>query len=524
MSAFGIRLVLFCSLAALPVAAKELRFTIPGDPRSFDPLHSTEQNGEIIRYITSGVLLRDNRTTGVIEPVLAESWKLSDRGATINIRLKPSLRFSDGTPLTAADVERTLRIALDPKDAAPAGDIFRSSSGDPQIHVLSDREIVVHYAVPKPGLEQAFDTLAIVPPRSGSRFPATAGPFYVAEYKPGEYIRLLRNPWFKPLPPLDSIRVDIQENRDIELSRFLKGDLNLMNNLDADSFEQIRTKMPQAAVDLGPSMDVEFLWFNQSPARNLPEWKRTWFRSTAFRHAISASLHRDDIVRLVYKGYAHPAAGPFSPANIFWYNHNLQPRTYDPAASARLLAQDGFINRGGILYDQAGHPVEFSLITNAGNKSRERTAAIIQDDLRKIGIRVNIAALEFGSLVERISKTADYEACLLGFTNVDVDPSAQNNVWLSSGAHHPWWPEQKAPSTGWEREIDSLTLKQASEPDRTKRKQAFDRVQQLVYEQEPLIYLVNKDSLAAVSPAVHGTLPTALTPQLLWNVGNVGID
>jgi peptide/nickel transport system substrate-binding protein len=183
-----------------------------------------------------------------------------------------------------------------------------------------------------------------------------------------------------------------------------------------------------------------------------------------------------------------------------------------------LLAQDGFRRQGGALLDREGHRVEFSIITNAGNKYRERMAAMIQQDLGNIGIRVNVVTLDFPSLIERITRTYDYEACLLGLINNDLDPNSQMNVWLSSAENHQWNPSQKAPATGWEAEIDKLMREQASTLDLKKRKQAVDRVQEIVWQQEPFIYLVNKNAMSAISTKVRNAKPVVLRPQVYWNI------
>src|SRR5262249_36642328 len=145
-----------------------------------------------------------------------------------------------------------------------------------------------------------------------------------------------------------------------------------------------------SGMDLGPSLDSEFLWFNQSPSPAVPEWKRKWFQSAAFRHAISASIRRDDIVRVAYRGHARPALGPVSPTNRFWFNSALKPLPFDTESALRSLTGEGFTLKDGVLRDRSGHAVEFSLVTNAGNRQREAMAALIQDDLRAVGIRVNI--------------------------------------------------------------------------------------------------------------------------------------
>jgi peptide/nickel transport system substrate-binding protein len=145
-------------------------------------------------------------------------------------------------------------------------------------------------------------------------------------------------------------------------------------------------------------------------------------------------------------------------------------------------------------------------------------ATMIQQDLGGIGIRLNVVTLDFASLIERITRSFNYESCLLGFVNNDLDPDSQMTVWLSSGENHTWNPAQKSPATGWEAEIDSLMRAQASSLDVKKRKQAVDRVQEIVWQQEPFIYLVNKDAMSAVSTNLHNVHPVALRPQVYWNI------
>jgi peptide/nickel transport system substrate-binding protein len=511
-------------LAAAPKTPQELRFSLPGDPRTFDALHVSDPRSEIIRYLTGGVLLRINRVTDQLQPMLAESWNVTGGGRAITFHLRPGLKFSDGSPLTAADVARTYNTALDPKQASPAGDTFRAE-GNIDVKVISPLELTIRYRDPKPGIDRLFDSLSIVPP-GDAKLPASAGPFFVAEYKPGEFVRLARNPnyWQRGLPHLDSIHIDIQPNREIEFTRFLRGESHLIHKVEPENYERLVKAMPTAAHNLGAGLDPEFLWFNQSPAAAIPDYKKKWFASLAFRHAISASIHRDDLARIVYRGYAHPAAGPFSPSNKFWFNAALKPLPFDSSAAARNLAADGFALRDGVLHDRDGHPVEFSLITNSNNRARVAMAAVIQDDLRKIGIQVNVVTLDFNSLIERVSKTSQYEACLLGFANVEVDPMEQMNVWLSSGEQHQWWPLQKSPATPWEARIDQLELRQASDPSRALRKKAFDEVQRIVVEQEPIIYLVNPDYLAAISPALRGVQPVVAPQQILWNIESLHLE
>ena len=163
------------------------------------------------------------------------------------------------------------------------------------------------------------------------------------------------------------------------------------------------------------------------------------------------------------------------------------------------------------------------MITNAGNKLHERMLVLIQQDLARLGIQLNVVTLDFPSLVERISRTFNYEAVLMAFSNLDLDPSGQMNIWVSSAANHQWNPNEKAPATPWEAEIDKLMAAQNGTEDRAKRKVYFDRVQQIVADKAPMLFLVNPNALSAVSPNVKNVTPAVLTPQIFWNADRLQV-
>jgi peptide/nickel transport system substrate-binding protein len=509
----------------LLVGQGELRFTLGSDPKTFHPLLADDENAVTVRYLTAGVLIRIDRLTQNSEPELADSWKVSPDHKSIAFRLRHGVAFSDGTPFTAADVAYTIRTVSDPNLHSPSGESFPLTV---KAIVNGPDSVSIVFPAPQTSFESLFDQLPILSSKSPLKEKAVLGPFVVSEYRAGLDILLKRNPHYwkkdsggRPLPYLDSVRLSIQQNKEIQYSRFRRKEIHLINNLEPAAFQRLSRESAAEAVDGGPSLDVDFFWFNQVPISPVADYKRIWFQSRNFRLAISEAINRNDICRIVYLGHAKPALGPFSPANRFWFDQNLKPQVFDPEASLKLLRDEGFQLQNGELHDKAGHRVEFSIITNSGNKAREGTAVLVQQDLKKVGIRLNIVTLELRSLIERIAQTHDYEAALLGLVNIDIDPNGQMNVWLSSSPQHGWNPNQKSPATKWEAEIDKLMLAQASEIDPAKRKAAFDRVQQIVRDELPYIYLVNRNTLSAVSSSLKGVHPAKLFPETFWNIDEI---
>lgn len=503
----------------------ELHFCLHGEPKTFNPVLVDDEASENVRYLTGGVLIRLNRQSQALEPALATSWEISRDRRTITFHLRKDLHFSDGTPFTAEDVAYTMKLLMDPQTHSPTGDAFRSGEGSLEVRAPAADLVVITFPAPIAGLDRLFDQVAILSAHSPKKEMAVLGPFFVSDYKPGSYVLLARNPnyWKRDaqghaLPYLDSVRLDIQRNRDIELVRFRRGELQLINRLDAEQFERLRHDNPAATRNAGTGLDAEEFWFNESPTAPLSEYKKAWFRMTEFRQAVSMAINRADLCRIVYGGYAKPAYGPVSPSNHFWFNSSLENRKYDPKGALAMLTRAGFRYENEVLKDSAGNRVEFNLITNSGNAAREKMSVMIQQDLLQVGIKVNVVTLDFPSLIERMTRTLEYDACLLGLVNTDLDPDSQMTVWLSSGENHQWNPNQKTPATSWEAEIDKLMKEQASARTDNERKAKFDRVQQIVAEQQPFIYLINKDVLLAVSPALFGTAPVVLNPQAFWNV------
>jgi peptide/nickel transport system substrate-binding protein len=131
---------------------------------------------------------------------------------------------------------------------------------------------------------------------------------------------------------------------------------------------------------------------------------------------------------------------------------------------------------------------------------------------------VTIASLEFGAFVDRVTRTRDFDACVFGIVSGDADPNSDVNVWLSSGSLHLWNPAAARPATPWEAEIDTLMRAQMWARSSSERKRMYDRVQALLAEHEPMIFLASPNILVAAKPTLGNFTPAILPHYALWNV------
>jgi peptide/nickel transport system substrate-binding protein len=228
-------------------------------------------------------------------------------------------------------------------------------------------------------------------------------------------------------------------------------------------------------------------------------------------------------VRLVYQGRGAALWGPVTPGNRRWVDAKVAHQPHSIEHARQLLREAGFKwasspSGDSALLDADGSPVEFSILTSSSNADRMKMATLIQDDLKHLGMRVQVVPLEFRSLLDRITQTKEYDACVLGLVSFDADPNSDMNVWLSSGGTHLWNPSQAHPATAWESEIDRLMEEQLTVTSYEQRKKLYDRVQEILAEFQPMIFLASPDILVAARNTIGNFHPAVLEPYVLWNV------
>ncbi|MGA8153837.1 MAG: ABC transporter substrate-binding protein [Terriglobales bacterium] len=520
------------------------------EPKTLNPVTATDAvSREVIGRLHAD-LIEINRASQKTEPALAKSWKMSPDGRTFTLTLRQGVRFSDGQPFDADDVIFSFTVYLDEAVGSPQRDLLMIDGKPPVITKLD--QYTVRFSLPRPyaAAERLFDGFAILPRhilektyREGKfvqAWPLNApptevvglGPFRVKQYSPGQRLLLERNPYYwkvdsenHRLPYLDELVFLFVGSEDAQLMRFEAGETDLISRLSAENYallskEQSRTGLQLA--DLGPSLEYNFLFFNLNDlsGKKLDNitGKQVWFQDLKFRQAVSAAVDRDSIVKLVYGTRGTPLWGNVGPGNKMWVNQSIPHPQRSLENARQLLKSAGFRwNASGQLFDAKGQPVEFSIVTSSSNAQRMKIATLLQDDLSHLGMQVHVVPLDFRAMLNRVFQSFDYEAAVMGLGGGDADPNPEMNVWLSSGSTHLWRMNETQPATAWEREIDQLMNRQMVTLAYPQRKKLYDRVQQIISEQLPFIFLATPDILAAAQAEVGNFQPALLDHYTLWN-------
>lgn len=510
-----------------------LRIALRAEPKTFNPVIALDApSRDVIRRLHADLITIDRASQKTV-PSLAESWSVA--GNQYTLKLRKNVRFSDGAPFTADDVLFSFAVYADEKIRSPQRDLLLIRNQPIDVKKLDPHTVTFQLPGPYAAAERIFDSVAILPKhkleavwKSGKlrdawtlNTPASEivglGPFRLKEYRPGETVRVERNPYYwKPdRPHLDGLEFQLLADEDLQLARFASGDIHLLNRLTPKAVAYLERRPDAQIVDLGPSLEYNFLAFNLSPnSPHLPA-----FNKREFREALSLAADRDAIVNLVFQKRATAIWGHVSPGNKLWFSNKIpHPARSIDTARARLKSAGFTWNPAGTLLDPAGAPVTFSILVSSSSHERQQMAVLLQADWKQLGIAVTITPLEFRALLDRVLNTRQFDTCLLGLGGGDADPNPEMGVWQSSGAMHLWNPNQKSPATKWEAELDSLMQNQMGATNPVERFRLYARVQEIVAAEQPMIFLVSPNVVVARANTVGNFRPAVLDHQTLWNV------
>ena len=534
---------------------------IATDPKTFNPWVSADTTSSELSGMMFSSLAITDKYTGDVVPYLASSIKVEEDGVTYYTTLRKGLTWSDGKPITSADVEFTWNtIIAGGYGNASLRDITTVEGKSPEVTIVDQltnkyvtskkfapfKRVVGGVAIaPKHIIEpvikskngrkkfQGFWGVTLDP--SGL---VTSGPFRLKRFVPSQRVEFVRSKNFAmlnqggdQLPYLDKIVHNFIPDVQVNLLKFKGKETDISIIRSRDTFEMMKEREAgnYSLHNLGQSVGSTFLTFNQNRRVN-PETKKPyvdpvkskWFNDTNFRQAINHVLNRENMVANYFKGLGYPSFTAISPVSPF-FNNKLKGFKPDFDYAEGLLKESGFSkNADGMLVDKDGNKVEFDLIITTGGTFLPAIAGMAIDDMKKLGIKVNLQEINFNIMVDKVMNSLDWQATIFSLSGGDpFEPNDSANVYKSDGRLHLF--DQRKPdkdgkitvvdARDWETRIDEIYNTASQTMERGNRKKLYDEVQKILYDQAPMVYLVSAMNIVAARNTIQNYQPTQLSQQ-----------
>jgi peptide/nickel transport system substrate-binding protein len=493
-----------------PVRGGTAVIGISADLDSLNPYLSRQALTRDVAYQIFETLMEEQADFGdgppSFEPALAASWDISGDGLAITFHLRKDAVWSDGVPVTAADVRFSWQAAVHPDVAwlgAEAKEFIRDAE------VVDTHTVRFHFTRVYPyQLMDAND--GVILPRHIwepipfdewrtsrlDREPVCSGPFRVERWAPGQFIELARNERhdLPGRPLLDRVVFLVIPDAASGLEQLLAGEIDFWDKIEPRHMERLQ-RQPDVLLHRYPDRYYGFLAWN---------CVRPLFSDPEVRRALTLAMDRQRIVADLFRGTAEPASGPIPP--LYWaHDGTLKPYPHDPAAARQLLEAAGWIDRDGDGWrDRNGVPFRFELQVNAESSLRQDMALMIQEDLRQVGLDVQPVVLERRT-AGALQRAHDFDAFIGGWrlpTKVDLAVTFAT-ASVEEGVNYGRYSND---------ELDALLAQSEQAADFRDAKPLLDRAQRLLRRDQPYTFLYWRERLVAFSTLVRDVQPNSQSP------------
>ena len=440
-------------------------------------------------------------------PAMADSWQFSKDCLNLTFKLRKDVRWHDGKPFTADDVLFTYKTMMNPKTPTAYRDDFEPVK---DVQVVDPYTVRIIYSqpfakalgswgtsmLPKHLLARAAEDGKLRESPQNTTQPIGTGPYRFQEWKSGEKVVLVANKdyYVQGRPFLGRI-----------VYRIIPSQATIFLELKAKGVDMADLTAIQYARQTDyPAFKQDFNRFRYSANRytyfgfNLKDPR---FADKRVRQAFAHAINKPELIEGVTMGLAREATGPYRPGT--WaFTDKVKRYPYDPAKARQLLAAAGWTDKGdGIMRNKDGQPFTFTIRTNQGNEERKKLAELIQQRLKEIGVQTDIQTIEWAAFLKEYIKQKRFDAIILGWgTGIDPD---QFPIWHSSQIG----PDQLNQISYSNPEVDALLEKGRTTCTQKERIPTYHRIQEILAEDQPVIFLYFNDALPAVAARVKGIKP-----------------
>lgn len=475
------------------------------DPKTLNPLAISASEGHQIAGLVFLKLVEEQDDFMSFKPQLAQSWSTSKDGLDLTFVLRDDARWSDGEPLTAEDVRFTWELQVDTTVAWPSASL-KSKIRD--VEVRDAHTVVFHFS--ERYLYQVMDAndgvilpkhlLAAIPraeikASAYGRAPIGCGPYRVGRWESGQYVELVPNEkYFGHAPRIGRVVFKFVPDAVTLVAQLKAGEIDLLEAVQTGDLAAIREARPDVAIKTVPSRRMSFIAWNLA---------RPPFDDREVRRALTAAIDRAEIIRTVWGGYARECTSPIVP--LLWaYDPGIAPIPFDPAAARASLTARGFKDSDGDgVLDREGHPLEFELLVNDA-QNRVDVVTIVQNELKQVGIKVNLRVMEYGAYIERILAT-DYDAAFVDWksvTKVDLTGLFHSRSFRPKGYNFFSYSNP---------EVDRLIDEAITKTDRVEAGKMWNRIQRIIYDDQPCTFLAVPQELTALDDRFCNVKPNAIS-------------
>ncbi|NLJ28868.1 peptide-binding protein [Desulforhabdus amnigena] len=496
-----------------PVDGDWLINHLGAEPATLNPITSTDAYASNINdYIYESLLKRDEKSLELV-PVLADSWDIAEDHLTYTFHLKKNIRWQDGQPFTARDVLFSFERIRDPKvDAAHLRNYYQDIE---KLEVLDDYTVRYHYRIPYFRALEFCGGIPIVPAHLFKddedfnqhpigRNPLGTGPYKLLRWDTGKEIVLVRNPdYWGERPHLDRIVFKIITDSTVALQVLKQGGLDVLGLRPIQWVKQTQGKRFEQNY-----RKIKYYL----PSYSYIGWnlRKPLFADRKVRQAMTLLVNRETILKRILFGLGTVVTGTFY-VNSPEYDQNIKPYPYDPAAAVELLKSAGWQDHDGDgILDRDGIPFSFEFLISAGSKFGEQLATILQENLKQVGIKMEIRKLEWAVFIQKIQQH-DFDACTMAWSLGWVSDPFQ--LWHSSQA------AQGSNFVGFQNEeADRIIETARMEFDAQKRYKLYHRFHEILHEEQPYTFLFTTEALVAVARRFENVnvYPMGLAPREWW--------
>jgi peptide/nickel transport system substrate-binding protein len=439
-------------------------------------------------------------------PDLATSWEPAPDGLSWTFKLRQNVKWHDGKPFTAADVKFTLENIMNTQVNA----LFRSN-----LVGLKSVDIVDDYTA-KLNLDKPFSSLPIqlgynvaMAPKhllegqdlnTAAEYiqkPIGTGPFRIKEIQKGSFISMEANPdYYDGRPNLDGLVFKIIPEINTQVAQLRTGELDLAL-IEPPHKETLRGQQNLNFLTVEQPNTFYFCLNNS----------REPFTDKRVRLALTLGANRQLMVERILRGEAPLAAGPYGTAFGDFQNKALKPYPYDPERAKQLLGEAGWTPGADGIMEKDGKKMSFGFMVDKGNPTREQMALALQQDWKRIGVDIQIDIQEFNVYLQRGNqRPGDYDA-RTGWRITAPDPDKTSEYTTTGTNNHYAYSNP---------EVDKLMEEGKAESNPQKRVEIYSKIQQLIYDDLPIIWVYYWTEIIALNKAVNGLPEMGIRDSLTY--------